>query len=408
MATDAKPSFLSLPPEIREHIYRLLLNPAANRTYDPNDYNDYNYSDSLVLYRLNQQIYFEARRIFRDLNIFVRIETPWPEAQDHVAVEGHVPILIKAQQAKRFAGHSLSVRIEAPPQMAMEDPVSQHFVILLDDLDKFTRTWFYSNLSNPGLNHFLSLKLHLRDPYTPDWDDKIMPKWMQRKMLMPFSMVKGLRQLTLTGDPAPLPSVESELRAAQAVPAAPPEHCLSEATRLKTEGNEALKQGRYHEALRIYGEAWKAIHILIRGRQRHVHAEAFFAQRMTQEPWRGKDGRLERLNLRVQLVANTCLVYLKLEDWEELIFWGMRTIVAIRQGVLGPLEEQWDVPPQDEAMLTFPAAVQMGKVYYRTAMGYKALENKAEARRLLRVAEVYLPHDESVKKEIVACALRLG
>lgn len=408
MATQDKPSLLSLPPEIRENIYRLLLHPDANRVYDPNDYNDYNYSDSLVLYRLNQQIYYEARRIFRDLNIFVRIETPWPEAQDHVAIEGHVPILIKGQAAQRFTGHSLGVLIEAPPQMSMDESDTAHFVILLDDLDKFTRTWFYSNLSNPGLNHFLSLKLHLRDPYALDYEEKLMPKWLQRKLLMPFSMVKGLRQLTLTGDPTPLASIDSELRAAQTVPTSGPEHCLAEATRLKAEGNEALKNGKFHEALRIYNEAWEAIHIVIRGRQRHVHAEAFFAQRMTQDPWRGKDGRLERLNLRVQLVANTCLVYLKLEDWEELIFWGMRTIIAIRQGVLGPLEDQWDVPPQEEAMLTFPAAVQMGKVYYRTALGYKALGDKSQARKLLKVAEVYLPHDEFVKKELVACALQLG
>ena len=50
----------------------------------------------------------------------------------------------------------------------------------------------------------------------------------------------------------------------------------------------------------------------------------------------------------------------------------------------------------------------MGKIYYRTAVAYKELGDKDKARKLLRVATIYLPHDNSVKKELAACALRLG
>ena len=50
----------------------------------------------------------------------------------------------------------------------------------------------------------------------------------------------------------------------------------------------------------------------------------------------------------------------------------------------------------------------MGKIYYRTALAFKELGNKAQARKLLNVASVYLPGNESVQKEIADCALRLG
>lgn len=307
-----------------------------------------------------------------------------------------------------FTGHSLSAVIDAP-QMSLDGPSDpQQFVILLDDLDKFTKTWFYADLSNPGMNRYLSLQLEIRDPYTPDWEEKRVPKWLQRKLVMPFGMVKALRELTVSGDPKPLPSIESELRHEQTVPPAGPEHCLDEATRLKSEGNKELGAGNYEAALNFYQLAWEAVHIVVKGRQRHIHAEAFFARPMQQDPWKGKDGRMERLFLRVQLVANTILAYLKMEDYEEVCFWGMRTITMMRQGTLGPIDHDWDVAPEEEAVPTFPAAVQMGKIYYRTALAFKELKDKTQARKLLRVAAVYLPRDEHVRSAIVDCTPRLG
>jgi len=50
----------------------------------------------------------------------------------------------------------------------------------------------------------------------------------------------------------------------------------------------------------------------------------------------------------------------------------------------------------------------MGKIYYRTAVAMKALGEKDEARKLLRVAVVYLPGEETVAAELASVALRLG
>ncbi|KAH8886260.1 hypothetical protein GQ53DRAFT_750781 [Thozetella sp. PMI_491] len=390
---------LALPPEIREQIYRIILHPRHNQVFGSDDYNSYDYTDALVLFRLNQQIYYESRKIFRDLNIFVRIQTPWPEAQDHVAIEGHVPILMKDRRAANFKEYRLNVAIEAP-QMPLEPKDMQCFVVLLNDLDKFTKTWMYADLSNPGLNSHLGVRLTLHDPYTPDWEQKHVPKWLQRDLLLPFGMVKGLARVIVEGDPAPLASVKSDLRAEQLVPYKSPEACLSEATRLKAAGNAALNAGDYHKALKIYGEAWEAIHIVVRGRQRHIHAEAYFAVELTEDPWKGKNGQGERIALRIQLVANTCQVYLKLEEWDEVCYWGTRTINMMRQTVFGPVQRI--LSPEMEAMLDFPYASQIGKIYYRTAVAFERLADTHQARALLKVAAVYLPRDPHIKALLAA------
>lgn len=390
---------LALPPEIREDIYRCILHPAANRVPGEDDVYDYNYSDALVLFKMNRQIYWEARKIFRDLNVFIRIETPWAEAADHVAFEGHIPILTKGFRAKQFTGHSLNASIEGPH---VDDGDHESFIILLEDLEKFTKTWLMADLSNPGLNSHLGLRLSLRDPHAPDWEEKRMPKARQRALLLPFGAVKDLGQLNMAGsDPRVLPSVEQELRAAMAVAPASPEHCLSECERFKDEGNKALTgAGGPEEALRLYHRAWAAMHIDVRGRQRHVHAEAYFAHTLQDEPWRGKDGQTERLRLRVQLVSNTCFAYMKLGQWSDVKFWGMRTIQQIRMSALGMMEAP--ARAEDEAVPELPAAAALGRIYYRTGVAAKELGDKQEARKLFLVAAIYLPQDKSVREEIEA------
>ncbi|KAI0024067.1 hypothetical protein F4780DRAFT_690015 [Xylariomycetidae sp. FL0641] len=406
MATPEKPHFLTLPGEIREQIYSILFHPNNNRLHREDEYTSYDYRAALALFHVNHQIYYEARKVFRHLNVFVLIETPWSEAEEHVKILGHVPIVMKSKRAARFESWSLRAQVEAPAVGILGDGTPEQFVILADDLPTFTRTWFYSNLTNPGLNSFLRVTLHLKDPFSPEWEEKRIPRQVQQRLLRPWGEVKDLRHFDVVGDVKPQPSILAEVEAEQKVPSASPEKCLSEATRLKNEGNAALSEGRYKDALMRYNEAWEAMHIVIKGHQRHVHAEAFFAKDLTEAPYAGQNGQVERLKLRVALVANTCLVYLKLGEWEEAQHWGLRSITLMRQA--SDANDRDDVPPEEEAMLRFPAAAQVGKIYYRTALACKELDDKSQARRLLRVAAVYLPHDETIRKEIAACALRLG
>lgn len=396
---------LSIPPEIREHIYRFILSPEANRIPEPNEHFRYDYPPALVLFRINKQIYLESRQVFRDLNVFVRIETPWPEARHHVAREGHVPIVAAGRSLVGFAGHAMSVRIDAP-DVALDIDPEQAFLVLVDDVPKFTQMWFYSNLSYSSLNPQLRLTLRLRDPFRAAHEPKRVPESLQRRLLLPFGRVRNLRAVVVGGDPKPCRAVEEEMREMQAAPLDSPEHCLRAGTRLKLEGNDQLARGNYRAALERYRQAWLAIHVVIAGRERHIHGDRFFGVELREEPYRGKNGQAERLILRVQLVANTCQVYLKMEDYDECVYWGQRTIRMLREAM--GVDDGREMLPEDEAVLGFPAANEMGKVYYRTGLAMRELDRKDEARKLLRVASIYLPRDEAVGKALASVALRLG
>lgn len=232
-----------------------------------------------------------------------------------------------------------------------------------------------------------------------------MTKALQRKLLLPFGDVKYLHETQTTGKLKPFSSIEQEMRALQAIPHDSAEHCLREATRFKLEGNAALKAGDCDTALKRYNDAWLAIHVVIMGRERHIHGDGFFRKELREEPYVGKNGDRERVLLRVQLVANTCAVYLKMKEWEECYHWGMRSIMMVRQGF--GLAGNEDIPPEDEAVRGFDGADSMGKIYYRTAVACKEMGDESEARKLLRVARIYLPNDKSVQKEVAATALRI-
>jgi hypothetical protein len=409
MATtsEPKPHFLTLPPEIREQVYGLIFDPEANRRHEEDEYVTYHYSKALVLFKINRQIYNEAHKVFYDLNTFVCIETPWPQSKEHVMAEGHVPIIIQDRHAQMFKNYSLKVGIDAPQHISPEVD-TECFIIHVDDVSKFTRSWFYADLSHPTLNPNLRLSLRLHDPFSLAGEKPHIPKALQRRLLLPWAEVKNLNQMTLSGSPEPDSKIATELKTLLVQPRPSPEQCLAECARLKKEGNTALQAGRYRAALDVYKMAWEAIHITIFGQNRHVHGDAFYDVRLHESPYEGKVGQAERLILRVQLVANTCLAYLKMEDYEHAIFWGMRTINTVRIGM--GMDPDEDREPIEEAIPGFLAATEMGKIYFRTALALKAKDEKREARKLARVAMVYLPGagDQKALQQLLRdCTLRM-
>ena len=384
--------FLGLPVEIRELIYQHTFSSLDSKRDIGDGYERYHFD--LNLFRVNHQIYYEARSIFRRDHTFVSIETPWPEAQQHVAVDGYVPILISGDKATRFSNHHLAVVIDAP-RYGPHTQGPRKFVILLEDLITFCEIWFYSDLGNLGLNSHLRLTLKLRNPYALSFEQKPIPKALQQRLLEPFGMVKGLDEVCVRGDH--YLSVEKAMRDAMAVPYVSPERSLEEATRLKDEGNAALQKNDPRQAVRLYIESFRAIHIVCQGRRRSIWADTYFHREMTEGAFKGQHGQLVRMILRVRLVANIVQAYLKLKDFEEARFWGMRTINLVRESILGT------EPDPD-----FPASKEMGKIYYRTGMACKELNKAPEARDLFRVAVVHLPNDPLVRKELDATTLPIG
>ena len=89
--------------------------------------------------------------------------------------------------------------------------------------------------------------------------------------------------------------------------------------------------GSLREALELCVEAFAAIHISVSGRVRTIHVDGYYIRELMSGARRGMRGDFLCMILRVQLVANIVLGYLKLEDYAEAHVWGKRTIVLFRQ-----------------------------------------------------------------------------
>ncbi|KAL9095851.1 MAG: hypothetical protein Q9165_001848 [Trypethelium subeluteriae] len=389
--------FLDLPPELREEIYTLALAPIYHEEVD-GSWREY----QLSLLQVSKRIRDEAQEIFKRDNVFCRIETPWPETQHHIAVQGHVPLVATGEAATHFTLHHLSIHIDAPRYQHHYQ--NSNIVILLEDLPSFTNMWYLSDLSHPQLNSHFRLILHLHNPWAASHDDPMLPKALQERLLLPFGAVKHLPDVEIHGPHHA--SVEKALRDAMAIPEPTPEACLESATRLKDEGNALLQAGDARGAIAKYVESFKAIFILCEGRRRDVWGEAHFQTMLTSGQFKNQNGAIVSMTLRVRLVANVCQAYLKLGEYEEARFWGQRSIQMIRVAMLGEdVGEEGDV--DQEVFTHIPAAPEVGKIYYRTGIASRELGEKEEARRLLRVAEKYLPNDKQVKKDLATVTLRI-
>ena len=358
-------ALLNIPAEIREQIYREVLS-TRNSKYPPDDPDEpttYKYHLDIIL--VNHQVHHEAKKIFQD-NVFIKITTPWPEAIGHIRSEGKVPSVTTGDKAASFRDYHLWVFIDTPEVPQHREMFSM--LICLEDLEAFTQMWHFSNLNHFGLNAHLRLKLTLQDPHVPD---RKIPKTLQSQLLLPFSRVKGLHTFTITG-PKLLESIQRTLKKDQEIPDPTPEECLERSTTLKESGNRLLKAGQPRDALSAYTSSFAAMHITVQGRSRTTHAEGYYIRELTSGPHKGHRGDYIRMMLRIQLVANVMLAYLRLEEWEEVYFWGKRSIVLFRRsvtgdrsGTIGSVERLGDwVGPFGGRV---PAPESMGRIFFRVS-----------------------------------------
>lgn len=392
----ASPLFLC-PPEIREQIYREILSSASSRCDSGLSDCCARYAYQLNILRTSRQIHHEAKKIFQD-NVFVKITTPWPEAIEHISSEGKVPIVTAGENAEQFTDFHLWVYIDAPA--APPNHGTHSMLICLEDLEAFTWTWHYNNLNYPGLNSHLSLKLTIQDPYV--FDRKI-PKSLQQRLLLPFGVIKDLLVFSVHGSKL-LPSVKESLEKTQAIPDPTREECLEKATALKEAGIKSLEAGDYRESLQQSFDAFEAIHIRIYGRKRTIHADGFYIEELRTGRYKGQRGDYVRMVLRICLVSNVVLAYLKMKEWAEAHFWGKRSIVLFRQGFIGDEHEdvEMDGTPSwimETVGMHVPAKKEMGYIFYHTALASRALGKEADVKTLIKAAAVFLPDDQTVQAE---------
>lgn len=384
---------LDLPLEIRQNILEHLLASRLTRYTADDGHTRFRFHGAI--FRVNRQLHEEAKDTFRISNVFVRIETPWQQSEVRIQHMGRVPLVAVGPRAADFKHFHMSVNITTTDMRHMQP---NHIIICLDDLEAFATFWRYSSLSFHMLNPHLNLTLRLAHP---DWILKdagsaSIPRRIQQKLLMPFGKVKDLQELDIKGDFDE--DIIAALRAEMAIPYPTPEFCLEECTRLKDAGNAELKAGRYRAAIQRYEQAHLAIFIVVEGRRRDVWGEDHFKKQLQGGIYDKQIGIVVSVILRIKLVANTMHALLKLEEYEEARFWGERSIGLMREH----MEDSADEPRPG-----FAAAAEVGKIYYRTGLACKHLDDMSKAREYLRIASHWLPNDEIVKREVAATALKL-
>lgn len=325
------PTLLSIPREIRESIFSYLLLPSLTTIGVPKERPRQLRTFDLRLLRTCSQIYAEALSVFRRHNVFVRISTPFAEAEHWVSIHGSVPVVRTNGKAVTFSLHHLSCKIDPPRFSEPSSSPANSFVLLIEDLEAFTQHWFYTDVTNPGQNAHLRLTLDIKNPYAAAYDEDAMPIRLQRQLLEPFRLIKGLASFVVNGNHSK--SIEQEVRAEQAKPKRTPVECLEETTRLKDQGNAAFKEQKWDEALQLYIDAFAAMFIICEGRHRSVWGDAYFQGYISTGQYAGQASQQVRIMLRITLIANVIAVYLKMGDYSEAKFWGMRSIVLIRESM---------------------------------------------------------------------------
>jgi hypothetical protein len=367
--------FLNLPGELRNAIYHQVFgsNPRndASRFHHP-------------LFTVNRQIRHESRSIYFSTFIFIRIETPW-DATDKDGGNELLPILASGQLAAEFYNYHMSVVVEGP-QHGVLDRESKKLLLLVEDLPKFCQLWFYWHLSmNAELNQDLGLTVELHNPL----DETSLPEPVQKALLMPFGTIKDLSAVKVFGASE---EIVQKMKDEMKVPSETPEWCLEEATRLKDLGNDALRNHNPQAAIDLYIQSFLAIHIVCVGHLRLVWGDPWFDRLLQGGQFDGQHGHIVRLILRIRLVANILKAYLDLKEYEEAWFWGERTISLMRKAMGNQ---------NDEAFVNFPAAVETGKIYFRTGYAGKQIgKPEDEVTRMLKVAHTYLPRDPVIQREL--------
>lgn len=384
-------TLLSLPQEIRDHIWSDVL---VKQIKQNEDYSSY--TIDLTVLRTNKQIHREAERVLHHDHTFVKIQTPWEQAWDWTRKHGKVPVVAVGVVAERWPPVRLTAKITTTNELHF--PKQHPMIVLADDLHQFCLHWFYQELqfltdTQPGMNSHFRLILTLTNIEN---DQEDMPMAKQKQLLEPFGLVKNLSKIEFEGIHA---DVKRDLASIMRMPVQSPTVCLEESTRLKDLGNEAISKKKYEEALDLYRQAFFAIHVVIDGRQRDCYAEGYFQATLDRRVDGSVTGNIVYFKMRVRLVANVMQAYVHLEQWEEVRFWGMRSISLIRD-IAGQLADQ----PNEN----IPGSESWGKIYYRTALANEQLGDMSEARELYRIALVWLPNYKGAKDAVERTKLRIG
>jgi hypothetical protein len=193
---------------------------------------------------------------------------------------------------------------------------------------------------------------------------------LQRRILLPFTAIKGLHDTHVTGF---APDVRAALAKGMAVPLPSVTACCDAAAAHMAAGDLAMAARNPQDALDLYIQAFHAIHILILGRTRRVLADVFFHAPIVSGQFAGQTGMSARVLLRLQLVSRCVLAYIHLQLPAEAAFWGLRTMRIMRDSLDASFED---------FLANFAGGADVGMIYVRTGVALWMLEQAGEKEEL--------------------------
>ncbi|KAF6217637.1 hypothetical protein HO133_006739 [Letharia lupina] len=387
-----RPSLLGIPLELRNEIYRNLLSTGRNRI--DLGLGRARYSLQTAVLATNRQIHDEATAVLRE-NRFINIITSWTSFKQDILVQGKFPIIAEGDDRSPSPESHMLVLLDFMGDVDTSRLYA--YVTCLADLPHLCRLLFYASSLSPNFSSLLHVTLAIRDPQGRA-EKTVVPKALQEALMMPFAVLKGLHGLTIKG--ARNKAVEKELRKAMGVPNPTAAEYLEAAAGLKDAGNAAFKVGDYALSIRIYIQAYEAMHFIVEGKRFAIMLDGYFASNpLTGGRFEGQRGDLVRHHLGSQLSWNILAAYLKMEDWEQAYFWGERAISDIEYA-----DVQQSILDGTPNLVT---GAEKAKVYWRMAVASQALDRKQVWARSLMKAYMFAPQDKTIMREMEALEKRL-
>ncbi|KAI9718357.1 MAG: hypothetical protein M1812_004078 [Candelaria pacifica] len=191
-------SFLDLPGELRNKIYRYLLNPYNVEHYNP----VIHYELEPVLLRLNRQIHQETRSILYDENFWIVVvvnvanypvvDAFHPEQISKRECDRHLPI-VSSGDFSRIRDPVLRVTASFGPNRQGE---TSKFLLPLCGIHRLCRRLWVQSKNLSHHRHDVSLALDIQLRRQPGFSDQKM----HDLLLAPFAAVRGIQEATISGD----------------------------------------------------------------------------------------------------------------------------------------------------------------------------------------------------------------
>lgn len=393
--------FLDLPGEIRDKIYAIILcsvearpltsteayesNPsaAAEEFHEaPSELTHLQHSIEPQILRTCRSIYSEANYVMRRTNLFIKVIVHIPfEEISQLLIFKRIPILkIERNKIKKFKGFVMSHEITAPmPYKGVA------FLILHRDLDVFCKGLAdYKHLiirHDDLVSHIVTLVDPCESDTLPN-SPIFYSRKLQEMLIAPYRKLRGFPRFQIKGD---IPTDLSRAAIAEITqdPAADPEAFLLELEKLKAKGNEFFRAGNGTMASENWAQALMKIFRLANskeGRQMRSTGGEEFLNRISALKFDLNSNRAQNaINAMRDNASNQDLV----------------------QGLGGTFEHAVDEAesPKYYESTWEPSARQLGKLFYRKAVGYRLLKDFTQATIAIEDAIRQLPDDSELGRE---------